>query len=65
MKIFENRGLGKAEQTFIENVFLGVLEFVLAEGVDNALSYLSDLTENDVIVFPHIRDALKGKGLLN
>ena len=64
MECFENKGLKKPEQTFVENVFLVVLEYILAEGVDNALTHLSDVTEEDVRAFPHVRDALKERGML-
>ena len=64
MKCFENKGMGKASQKFMENVFLAILEFILEEGVDNALQYLSDVTEDDVRVFPHVRNALMERGML-
>jgi hypothetical protein len=64
MKCFENRGMDKAAQTFMENVFLAVLEFILEEGVDKALRHLSDITEEDVRVFPNVRNALKERGML-
>lgn len=64
MKCFENRGMNKAAQTFMENVFLAVLEFILEEGVDNALRHLSDITEEDVRAFPNVKNALKERGML-
>lgn len=64
MKCFENRELDKATQTFMENVCLAMLEFILEEGMDNALRHLSDVTEEDVRVFPHVRVALKERGIL-
>lgn len=64
MKVFENIGLKKPEQEFMENVFLAVLEFILEEGVDNALYHMSDVTEEDVRAFPHVKNALKERGML-
>ena len=48
----------------MENTFLAILEYILEEGVDNALAHLSDVTEEDVKVFPHVRNALKERGIL-
>lgn len=56
--------MDKASQRFAENMFLAILEYILEEGVDNALYHLSDASEEDVRVFPHVRDALKDKGIL-
>ena len=56
--------MNKPVQTFMENTFLAILEYVLEEGVDNALCHLSDVTEEDVRAFPHVRNALKERGLL-
>ena len=64
MKCFENKGVDKATQTFMENMLMAILEFILEEGVDNALLHLSDVTDEDVRVFPHVRDALKERGIL-
>lgn len=64
MKCFENTGVGKAEQKFMENMLLAILEFILEEGIDNALLHLFDVTDEDVRVFPHVRDALKERGIL-
>ena len=64
MEFFENKGLHKPEQKFMENMFMAVLEYILEEGVDNALRHLSDVTAEDVRVFPHVRDALKERGML-
>ena len=64
MKCFENKGVDKATQTYMENMLMAILEFILEEGVDNALLHLSDVTDEDVRVFPHVRDALKERGIL-
>ena len=64
MKCFDNKGMNKAAQTFMENMFLAVLEFILEEGVDNALHHLSDVREDDVRVFPNVMNALKERGML-
>lgn len=64
MKFFDNKGMDKPTQRFVESVFLALLENILEEGVDNTLSHLSDLTEEDVKVFPHVRNALKERGML-
>ena len=64
MECFENNGLNKPAQTFMENVCLALLEFILEEGIDEALTHFSDLTEEDVRVFPHVRSALKERGML-
>ena len=64
MKFFDNKGTSGAVQTFMENTFLAILEYILEEGVDNALAHLSDVTEEDVKVFPHVRNALKERGIL-
>lgn len=64
MKSFENKGMDKPVQTFMENTFLAILEYILEEGIESALSNLSDVTEEEVRVFPHVRDALKERGML-
>lgn len=64
MESFENKGMDKPVQKFMENTFLAILEYILEEGIDNALSNLSDVTEEEVRVFPHVRDALKERGML-
>ena len=64
MECFENKGVDKPVQKFMENTFLAILEFILEEGVDSALSHLSNVTEEDVRVFPHVRNALKERGML-
>ena len=61
MEFFANKGLGEAQQTFIENVFLAVLEYILTEGIDAALGHLSDVPVDILRLFPHIEKALKEK----
>ena len=56
--------MDKPVQKFMENTFLAILEFILEEGVDNALCHLSDVTEEDVRVFPHVKNALMERGIL-
>ena len=64
MKLFENKGMSKANQKLVETLMLAFLEYILAEGLDNALLALSGVTEDEVRVFPHLKQALNEKGLL-
>ncbi len=64
MKCFENKGADAPVQKFMENALLAVLEYILEEGVDGALAHLSNITEEDVRVFPHVRNALQERGML-
>lgn len=64
MKDFENIAKDNPSQTFMENTFLVILEYILIDGMDNALCHLSDVSEEDVKMFPHVMKALKEKGIL-
>ena len=61
MEFFANKGLGKAQQTFVENVFLAVLEYILTDGVDAAICRLSDVPADILRLFPHVEKALREK----
>lgn len=41
MKDFENIAKDNPSQTFMENTFLVILEYILIDGIDNALCHLS------------------------
>lgn len=64
MDIFENKGLGKPVQTFMENTTLSILNYILEDGIDGVLSHFSDLSEDDVKPFPYVAKALRERGLL-
>ena len=61
MEFFADKGLSKAQQTFMENVFLGVLEYILTDGIDAALGHLSDVPADILRFFPHVEKALREK----
>ena len=65
MELFANKGMTKAQQTFVENVFLGVLEYILTDGIDAALCQLSDVPTDILRCFPHVAEALVKKGNKN
>lgn len=54
MEAFESKGMAKSVQTFMENSFLAILEYILTVGVDEALMQVADVKEEDVRVFPHV-----------
>ena len=64
MDIFENKGLDKPVQTFMENTTLSILNYILEDGIDGVLSRFSDLSEDDVKPFPYVEKALSERGLL-
>lgn len=64
MRVFENKGMAKSAQKLLKNTFLAVLEFILTEGVEGVLGHISDATEEEVGVFPHVAQALREKGFL-
>lgn len=64
MGIYENRGLDKPIQTFMENATLSILNYILEEGIDTTLSHFSNLSEDDVKPFPYVANALRERGLL-
>ena len=65
MEAFENQGAKKSVQTFMENTYLAILEYILQVGVDEALLRIADAKEEDIRVFPHVVKALRERGLLN
>ena len=64
MEAFENQGARKSVQTFMENTYLAILEYILQVGIDEALLRVADANEEDVRVFPHVAKALQDKGFL-
>jgi hypothetical protein len=58
MKYFENQGASKAVQTFMENTYLAILEYILTESVDAALDKVADVPIEDIQHFPHVAKAL-------
>lgn len=43
----------------VTNVTLAVLEYVLEVGIDEALKSVEDVSERNLSVFPHVREALE------
>lgn len=64
VEVFENKGMQKSVQTFMENTLLAILEYILQVGVDEAISQVADATEEDIRCFPHVAKALRDKGFL-
>lgn len=64
MNIFENKGLDKPVQTFMENTTLSILNYILEEGVEGALNHFSGMLEDEVKHFPYVAKALRDRGLL-
>lgn len=49
----------------VTNVTLAVLEYVLEVGIDGALKSVEDVSERNLSVFPHVREALEKRKKLN
>lgn len=57
--ISDGYNLKKPAQTFLTNVSLTILEYILEVGIDEAIDKVADTPDETLNVFPHVKKAIE------